>query len=426
MKKASLSTRIKLNFIIVERGAFMYIRRSYEETVNYISRRFPVVLVTGPRQVGKTTMLTKIAGEERRYVTLDDPNARSVAINDPGLFLQRYEPPIIIDEIQYAPSLMQYIKMYVDENKNMGDIWMTGSQMFHLMKNVSESLAGRVGIIRMQGFSSSELDGYKSEPFIVEGKKLIKKADERKPKSLKEVYKRIFMGQMPGVFSRDISPDVFYGAYVNTYIQRDIKELTQVADEMLFLKFLTACAARTSQMLNLADIARDVGVSAPTAKQWLSILVSSGIVILVEPYFNNRMKRIIKSPNLYFMDTGLCAYLLKWNNPESLEAGNMSGAFFETYVVGEIIKSYQNKGLLAPICYYRDKDKMEIDLIIEQNNTLYPIEIKKSSSPKKDSIKNFKVLEKSGVKIGAGAVICLARDIVPIDKNNLMVPVWLI
>lgn len=338
----------------------MYIARSCEKTVEYMGERFPVVLVTGPRQVGKTTMLMKIAEKGRNYVTLDDPNARNMAINEPGLFLQRYEPPVIIDEIQYAPNLMQYIKLYVDENKNMGDIWMTGSQMFHLMKNVSESLAGRVGIIRMQGFSGSELDGYDSEAFLAVPQNMLEKVKKRTPKTLKEIYKRIFMGQMPGIYSRDISPDIFYGTYVNTYIQRDIKELTQVADEMLFLQFLTACAARTSQMLNLADIARDIGVSAPTAKQWLSILVTSGIVVLVEPYFNNWMKRVIKSPNLYFMDTGLCAYLLKWNNQESLEAGSMSGAFFETYVVSEVIKSYQNQGLQAPICYYRDKDSVKL------------------------------------------------------------------
>jgi len=404
----------------------MYIVRNCEKTVKYMSERFPVVLVTGPRQVGKTTMLMKIAEKERGYVTLDDPNARSMAINEPGLFLQRYEPPIIIDEIQYAPNLMQYIKLYVDENKKMGDIWMTGSQMFHLMKNVSESLAGRVGILKMQGLSGAELDGYDNEAFLMDSVRLIEKVKERVPKSLKEIYKRIYMGQMPGVYSRDISPDIFYGAYINTYIQRDIKELTQVADEMQFLQFLTACAARTSQMLNIADIARDIGVSAPTAKQWLSILITSGIVVLIEPYFNNRMKRIIKAPNLYFMDTGLCAYLTKWNNPESLETGSMNGAFFETFVVSEVIKSYQNLGLQAPICYYRDKDKREIDLIIEQNNTLYPIEIKKSASPKKDAIKHFRVLDKSGVNVGTGAVICMARDLVPLDKDNWLVPVWLL
>jgi len=404
----------------------MYIKRSIEKTVTYMSERFPAVLVTGPRQVGKTTMLREIADDGRTYVTLDNPLIRDLAINEPGLFLERYEPPVIIDEIQYAPNLMEYIKMYVDEHKNMGDIWMTGSQMFHLMKNVSESLAGRVGILKMQGFSASELDGYEESPFLIDAKTLLEKAKQRDPKSLKEIYSRIFKGQMPGVYARDIEPEIFYSSYVNTYIQRDIRELTQVADEMLFLKFLTATAARTSQMLNLSDIARDIGITTPTAKQWLSILITSGIVVLVEPFYNNLLKRVIKAPNLYFIDTGLCSYLTRWNNPESLEVGNMSGAIFETYVISEIIKSYQNKGINPPISYYRDKDKREIDLIIEQNENLYPIEIKKSATPKKDAVKHFSVLKKSGLEIQKGAVVCMVKDLIPLDKENWLVPVWLI
>jgi predicted AAA+ superfamily ATPase len=388
--------------------------------------RFPVVLVTGPRQVGKTTMLKKLANGQRNYVTLDDPNARALALSEPGLFLQRYEPPVIIDEIQYAPNLMQYIKLYVDQNQKMGDIWMTGSQMFHLMKNISESLAGRVGIIKMQGFTGSELGNYSGAAFRLGREELFAKIKERKPLSLMELYTRIYNGQMPGVYSRDIAPDIFYSGYVNTYIQRDIKELTQVGDEMLFLRFLTACAARTSQMLNLADISRDIGISSPTAKQWLSILVTTGIIVLVEANHNNRLTRVIKAPNLYFMDTGLCAYLTKWNSPQSLEAGNMSGSIFETYVVSEIIKSYQNQGINAPVSYYRDKDGREIDLILEENNTLFPIEIKKSASPKKDAIKHFKVLGKSGMNVGLGGVICMASDLVPMDSNHWMIPVWLL
>lgn len=404
----------------------MYIKRSIEKTVIYMSDRFPAVLVTGPRQVGKTTMLREIADDSRTYVTLDNPLIRDLAINEPGLFLERYEPPVIIDEIQYAPNLMEYIKMYVDEHKRMGDIWMTGSQMFHLMENVSESLAGRVGILKMQGFSASELDGCEESPFLVDTKMLLKRAKQRDSKSLKEIYLRIFKGQMPGIYDRNIEPEIFYSSYVNTYIQRDIRELTQVADEMLFLKFLTATAARTSQMLNLSDIARDIGISTPTAKQWLSILITSGIVVIVEPFYNNRLKRIIKAPNLYFTDTGLCSYLTRWNNSESLEVGSMSGAIFETYVVSEIIKSYQNKGINPPISYYRDKDKKEIDIIIEQNEKLYPIEIKKSASPKKDAVKHFSVLEKSGLEIKKGAVVCMVKDLMPLDKENWLVPVWLI
>lgn len=391
-----------------------------------MSERFPAVLVTGPRQVGKTTMLRTLAEEKRNYVSLDNPLARSLAVNEPGLFLEKYEPPVIIDEIQYAPNLMEYIKMYVDEHKRMGDIWMTGSQMFHLMKNVSESLAGRVGVLRMQGFSAAEMDSYEEIPFSTNPKRLLDKAKIRQSKSLKEVYERIFKGQMPGVYDRDIDPELFYSSYVSTYIQRDIKELTQVADEMLFFKFITAVAARTSQMLNLSDISRDIGISIPTAKQWLSILVTSGIVVLLEPLHSNRLNRLIKSPNLYFLDTGLCSYLTRWQSPKSLEAGAMSGAIFETYVISEIIKGYQNQGKTPPLLYYRDKDKREIDLILEQNGHYSPIKIKKSSAPKKDAIRHFSLLEKNGFTLGTGAVICLSKELLPLDKNNWIVPPSLI
>ncbi len=404
----------------------MYISRSIEETVKYLSERYPAVLVTGPRQVGKTTMLRKIAEEDRNYVSLDNPLVRELAINEPGLFLERYEPPVIIDEIQYAPNLMTYIKLYVDEHKRMGDIWMTGSQMFHLMKNVSESLAGRVGLLKMQGFTSSELDGYDESPFSTDQKVLFKKNKQRKPKSLKEIYSRIFNGQMPGIYDRNIEPEIFYSSYIDTYIQRDIKMLTQVADEMLFLKFLTVAAARTSQMLNLSDMARDIGISTPTAKQWLSILITSGIVVLVEPFYNNRMKRLIKAPNLYFIDTGLCSYLTKWHNSDSLEAGAMSGAIFETFVISEIIKGYQNQGKNPPLFYYRDKDKREIDLVLEKDGRLCPIEIKKSASPKKEAIKHFSLLEKSGLEVSNGAVVCMVKDLMPLDTKNWLVPLWLI
>lgn len=404
----------------------MYLHRSIEKTVTYMSERFPAVLVTGPRQVGKTTMLRTLAGGRRTYVTLDDPLVRSLAVNEPGLFLQRYEPPVIIDEIQYAPGLMEYIKIHVDEHKRMGDIWMAGSQMFHLMKHVSESLAGRVGILRMQGLSAAEMESYEEIPFSTNPQILLDKAKVRQPKSLKEVYERIFKGQMPGIYDRDIEPELFYSSYVSTYIQRDIKELTQVADEMLFLKFLTATAARTSQMLNLSDISRDIGVSIPTAKQWLSILVTSGIVVLLEPLYSNRVNRLIKTPKLYVLDTGLCSYLTRWQTPESLEAGAMSAALFETYVISEIIKGYQNQGKNPPLLYYRDKEKREIDLIIEQDGQYFPIEIKKSSAPKKDVTRHFSLLEKNGFTLGTGAVICMTKELVPLDKDNWIVPVSLV
>jgi predicted AAA+ superfamily ATPase len=405
----------------------MYINRSIEKTVLSIQENFPVLLITGPRQVGKTTMLKKLSTKERKYVTLDDPLLRELAVLDPSLFIQRFEPPVIIDEIQYAPELLPHIKIYVDTNQNKGDFWLTGSQMFHLMKNLSESLAGRVGIINMLGLSNSELTQMESIPFKTCSKALLKKLGASKKQTLNEIFERIFRGSMPALYvDKGVNTDIFFSSYVQTYLQRDVKELTQVGDELSFIRFISCIAARTSQMVNYADIAKDTDISPPTAKQWLSILVSSGIVTLVEPYFNNTLKRIIKSPKMYFLDTGLCAYLTKWTSPEVLESGAMAGEFFETWVVSEIIKSYYSAGKRPPIYYYRDKDKKEIDLIIHENNTLYPIEIKKSSNPSKSSIKHFSVLKNTKLEVGEGSVICLSNDLLPLNDKNWYVPAWLI
>lgn len=404
----------------------MYIRRTMEEVVKRASEMFPVVLVTGPRQVGKTTMLEQLSASDRKYVSLDSPMVRELAKNDPGLFIQRYEPPVLIDEVQYAPELLPFIKIYVDTHKRKGDFWLTGSQMFHMMKNVSESLAGRVAVLPMQGLTNSEIAGIEGVLFETESEALLLRATLCPKQDLKSVYERIFAGSQPTAYAEAFDRELYFDSYVNTYLQRDIRDLTQVGDELAFLRFMSACAARTSQMLNYADLAKDVGISAPTAKQWLSILISSGIVTLVEPYFNNALKRIIKSPNLYFMDTGLCAYLTRWDSAGTLEVSALSGAFFETFVVSEIIKSYLNAGKRPPIFYYRDTDNKEIDLIIERNNTLHPIEIKKSSNPGRGAARHFSVLEKTGKKVGAGCVICLCDEVMPIDQNNYFVPVWVI
>lgn len=405
----------------------MYIRRSLEDLILRSSKSFSALIVTGPRQVGKTTMLRKLADETRKYVSLDDPIARALAMEDPALFLARYSPPVIIDEIQYAPQLLPYIKMHIDEHHNSGDFWLTGSQMFHMMKNVSESLAGRIAVIQMFGFSQSEIIGVPSAPFQCDHEMLLMRMRTRQTVSLLDVYQRIFTGSMPAAHLPGFDRDLFYGGYVNTYLQRDIRDLAQVGDELTFLRFITACAARTSQMVNYANIARDVAISEPTAKQWLSVLVSSGIVELVQPYFNNALKRAIKTPNMYFTDTGLCAYLTRWDSAKTLEVSAMSGAFFETYAVSEILKSYHNAGRRPPVYYYRDTDGKEIDLLIDENGTLYPIEIKRSMNPGKDAVKHFSVLDKvTGKKHGAGTVVCMYKDVFPIDKDNWMVPIWLI
>ena len=405
----------------------MYIQRALEELILRCSQSFSALIVTGPRQVGKTTMLRKLADQGRNYISLDDPIARATAVEDPALFLARHAPPVIIDEIQYAPQLLPYIKMHIDEHHHPGDFWLTGSQMFHMMKNVSESLAGRIAVIQMFGLSQSEIADVPSAPFQCNHAALLEGKNARPAMSLRDVYERIHKGSMPAAYLPKFDHEMFYAGYVNTYLQRDIRDLTQVGDELVFLRFMTACAARTSQMVNYADLARDVGISEPTAKQWLSVLFSSGIVELVQPYFNNALKRAIKTPKMYFTDTGLCAYLTRWDSAKTLEVAAMSGAFFETYAVSEILKSYHNAGRRPPVYYYRDTDGKEIDLLIEENGTLYPIEIKRSMSPGKDAVKHFAVLDKATGKIhGEGAVVCMYKDVFPIDRDNWMVPVWMI
>lgn len=422
-----------------------YIKRAVEETIMQISKMFPVLLVTGPRQVGKTTLLQRLtekqkeSGTERKYVTLDDPDIRYLAKHDPALFLQRYEPPVLIDEIQYATELFPYIKMSVDRSKRKGDFWITGSQVFRLMENVSESLAGRVGIVNLLGLSDAEIYQVPNEPFSTDAGRLMKRLFVTKPRGLNEIYQRIFRGSMPELYAdENIDWETYYRSYVDTYLQRDIRDLAQVADEMQFYNFMTIVAAQTSKPIVYEELANAAGISAPTAKKWLSILVSSHIVVLVQPYHNNALKRVVKMPLLHFVDTGLAAYLLKWGNPEALEKGAMSGAFFESYVFSEIYKSYLNVGKEPPIFYYRDKDRKEIDLLIYQNGVLSPIEIKKAASPGKAAIKNFRVLdpvskpesfhnlETLKVEIGTGNVVCMANDLLPVNEKNWYVPVWLI
>ena len=418
----------------------MYIKRAIEDSVLKISKTFPVLLVTGPRQVGKTTLLKQLAGEDRSYVSLDDPDARRMAKTDPALFMQRYTPPVLIDEIQYAPQILPYIKMSVDTSGKKGDFWLTGSQAFHMMKNVSESLAGRVGIVSLLGLSGSEIDELPSEPFTTSPQRLMSRLKQANKMGLNEIYERIFRGAFPALYDEETPPDLpeFYRSYINTYLQRDIKDLSQVADETTFHNFMIIVAARTAKPIIYEELAKEAGISQPTAKKWLSILVSSGLVALVQPYHNNVLKRALKMPLMHFLDTGLCAYLLKWGNAEILERGAMSGAFFESWAFTEIYKSYLNAGKEAPVFYYRDKEKREIDILIFENGTLYPIEIKKAASPGTESIKHFNVLkpvteperfgelEQYKIEIGNGSVICMASDLLPADQKNWFVPAWLL
>jgi len=420
----------------------MYITRTIEKTLLNMSAAFPVLLLTGPRQVGKTTVLEHLAQEGRKRVSLDNPTMRALARTEPEIFLQRFAPPVFIDEAQYAPELFIHIKSYVDEHKRKGDFWLTGSQTFHLMNSATESLAGRIGIARMSGLSNSEINGKHFPAFTVDPDDLIRRSDDLASMNLNEVYERIFKGSMPQLYHESyVNREDFYESYLESYISRDVKDLAQVANEMSFLAFISIVAARTATNVNYDTLANEAGVSAPTAKHWLSILVTSGLVALIPAYSSNILKRVIKSPRMYFLDTGLCAYVTRWSSPATLEGGAMDGQFFETWVVSEIYKSYLHNGRRPPLFYYRDSNKKEIDLIIAQDGVVHPIEIKKSAAPK-GATRHFGALlpleqEPSPADIasgaahiktsvGMGAVICLAPTALPIDKRNWYVPAWLI
>lgn len=402
----------------------MYINRAISKRLSYLSGHFPVVMVCGARQIGKTTLLQKLKEDTDKninYVTLDYPNLRMLAKSDPELFLQQYAAPVIIDEIQYAPELLPYIKIRVDENKEAGQYFLTGSQMFYMMKNVSESLAGRVGILSMYSLSRAEIMEYETEPFLPCNIKMRQTKD-----TITNVFESIYRGSMPKlIVDKELSPEDFYGSYLQTYIERDIRSLVDIKDESKFLKFISCIAVRTGQEVNLSDIGKDIGIDGKTAEKWLSILASSGLVYLLPPYFGNTIKRIIKRPKLYFMDTGLACYLSLWNNPRTLELSAMAGAMFETYVVSEIIKGYANCGLdtRSRLCYYRDNNGKEIDLLILENGKAYPIEIKKHADPGKDALKNFSVLSSLEYETGEGAVICMSPMVLPLDRNNKLVPI---
>ncbi len=404
----------------------MYVPRTIESFVSAATKQFPVLLVTGARQVGKTTLLKHISQADRTYVTLDDPLVLTLAKEDPALFLQRFRPPLLIDEIQYALELLPHIKMEVDKNRKHGLFWLTGSQHFHLMKGVSESLAGRVGVIQLLGLSRRELAGQsrESHPFLPKSLQVRRRIKAGDNLSLKDLYRLIWRGAFPGIaLNEEMDRDLFYGSYVQTYLQRDIRDLARVGDEMAFLRFLRAAAARTGQMLKLAELSRDAGIAPNTAKSWLSILEASGIAYLLQPYHTNVTKRLVKAPKLYLLDTGLCAYLTEWSGPETLEAGAMSGPILETWVMGELLKSYWHNGRHAPFYFYRDKDQKEIDLLILQDGTAYPLEIKKSASPEKKDVRHFQVLEKLKMPIGPGGIICLTEQHLPLTPSVQSIPV---
>lgn len=405
-----------------------YIARNLEKVVLEVTKEYPVVLVTGPRQVGKTTMLQKLMeGTDRNYVSLDDLNERNLAKMDPEMFLQLHKPPILIDEVQYAPELFAYIKIHVDKYHNAGDFWLAGSQVFKLMSGIQESLAGRGAVLSLTSLSQAEICGGEMQPFTLDIEKLSARRKERTAADTGVIFDRIFRGSMPAIVSeKNSNSQIFYSSYLTTYIERDVRELSDAIDSLKFLHFITAVAARCGQILNIAEIARDADINQKQAKNWLGVLETLGLIFYLHPYSNNMLKRLVKTPKLYFYDTGLVCYLTKWSSAETLQSGAMNGAILENYVVAEIRKTYLNCGKDPYMYYYRDKDAREIDIILEHDGVLNPIEIKKSANPGSELIKVFKLLDKSSAKRSKGAVVCMKPELSAIDRENYIIPVWMI
>ena len=395
------------------------LKREASEKIKKISSTFRVLLVTGPRQVGKTTLLTEYLPENMSYVSLDDKVLRDQAITNPKLFLIEHPWPLLIDEVQYAPELFPYIKMIVDQHRERGMYWLTGSQQIKLMKNVQESLAGRVGIVKLNSLTYSEIIE-KENKKIFEPGNIIK---SEKNIDVFELYEKIFRGGMPELYDvPDMDKRDFFYSYVETYLSKDVKDQLDILDTELFKDFMVSVASRNGEQLNYTNIASEIGISDKTARTWLNILVNSGIVYLLEPFMNTKLKRITHMHKIIFMDSGLCSYLAGWESARDLQLSEKAGHYLETYVISEIIKSYNAVGIEPKISYYRDKEKNEIDLIFEKNNKIYPFEIKKTANPTKTMIKNFEKLEKIK-KIEPGGIICLYDDLIHIDEKNYIIPI---
>ncbi len=395
------------------------IKREAEKMVEEINKTFRVLLVTGPRQVGKTTLLLNLKPKNMEYVSLDDEILRKQAQEDPKLFLSMHPAPLLIDEVQYAPQLFPYIKINVDNEKKRGMYWLTGSQQFKLMKNVTESLAGRVGIVNLNSLSYSEVIGNENklpfDPFN------FYKVSEI---NVNELYEHIFKGGMPELYDiKGMNKTNFFEGYINTYLSRDVKEQSNVSDLLEFKKFMVALASRNGEQLNYSSISKELGITDKTVKSWINILVTSGIVYLLEPYMSSKIKRITHIPKVIFMDTGLASYLAGWDNARDLQMSSSSGHYLETFVISEIIKSYNAIGIEPNISYYRDKEKNEIDLIFYRNNKLIPFEIKKTAMPNVDMIKNFKKLENTGKEIGEGGIICFYEMLTKLNRDNYIIPI---
>ena len=417
-----------------------YIERALEKKLLEVIKNYKSVLITGSRQVGKSTLLKNIF-PDYKYVSLDDPFLEQQAKENGSMFMMLNPPPVIIDEVQHAPELFRYIKIKCDESEERGLFCLSGSQQFKLMKNVSETLSGRISIIELNGLSLREIQ---RDPFSERFIPTLDYIQERQKtaKAPANIWEIIHRGSYPELQNPQMDWGTYYADYVKTYIERDVRELSAVQDLDSFKRFVIAAAARTGEVLNCSNIANEVGKDAVTIKNWISILEASGIIYLLEPYANSALKRAVKTPKLYFRDTGLACYLTRWLSPETLAYGAMSGHMFETFVISEILKSFANKGLDYRyfVSFYRGHDKIkqkvngetvisegEIDLIIEEDGVCYPIEIKQNSNISVTDTSAFMVLDKlENKKRGMGAVICNCPQPGMLRENIMQLPVWYI
>lgn len=402
-----------------------YITRELERKFISMNTAFKAVMVTGARQVGKSTMLKKLAaGEDRTYVNLDNSRDRELAKRDPGLFFQVYKTPILIDEVQKAPELFEHIKMMCDDSDQNGLFWLTGSESKKLLKGARDSLAGRICILKMYSLSQREKLGKSGLGEIdLTFPALNERAGNFPVNNIQDVFTHIWEGGMPATVGMTAEQRMeYYESYIETYLMRDAVDDNGIVDTEGFRMVLRACAAFAGNLVNYSDIAQAGNVSVPTAKEWVRILQSMGIVFLLEPYSGNELKRMIKTPKLYFCDTGLCAYLSMWTGMETLMNGAASGHYFENYVINEFLRMYSYSKTKSNLTFYRDTNQKEIDLILEENGILHPLEIKKGSNPDRKTIKAFSLLEKGDAAIGNGGIICLAEKPFPIDGNNNYIP----
>ena len=415
----------------------MYYKRDIEKSLNRASKSFQAITIYGSRQVGKTTTVTNVF-KDFNFVTLDDGEELDLALSNPKKFLEMHKWPLIIDEVQKASNLFSYIKIIIDEqriewmknNQNRQLMYvLTGSNQFELQNGISESLAGRTAVLDMGSMTQLEALKIEGNLFKPDIKDLLEKENKFNIPytDQSEIFERIFRGGMPDIVTGESERDMYFRSYIDTYIEKDVRKIISASSEMQFRRFLSYLALRTSQSVSYEVFARELGIDSQTIKRWLSILETSGIIILLEPYMANLSNRIIKAPKLYFMDTGLCAYLCKWPNAEMLRDCAMGGAFFETFVVSEIFKSFYNHAENPKfyLYYYRDIDQKEVDLLYIEGNSIYPIEVKKRVFPNKPT-KNFNVLKKYNMEIKPGLVIDCTDKIRPINDNAYTFPVYLL